>query len=86
MQIGTPTLVIFFQCPQDTARHRYLNRKLPDRLLDDEKMFVQRFEEFNIENPDIVLYYQSAGTLEMVREHNYHVSGNLLTDLDRFER
>lgn len=74
LQIGTPALVIFFQCPQETARQRYLSRKLPDRLLDDEKMFVKRFEQFDRENPDILHYYQSAGTLEVVCEHTYRVA------------
>lgn len=69
LQVGTPTLVIFFQCPQEKARQRYLSRKLPGRLLDDEKMFAKRFEEFERENPDILHFYQVAGTLEVVCKH-----------------
>lgn len=74
LQIGTPSLVISFQCPQETARQRYMSRKLPDRLLDDERMFVKRLEQFDRENPEILHYYQSAGILETVCEHTYRVT------------
>ncbi|KAL9118829.1 MAG: hypothetical protein Q9187_004620 [Circinaria calcarea] len=86
-QIGSPTLVILFQCPKDIAQQRYLSRRLPDRLLDNEEMFKKRFEEFDKENSNIVDYYRSAGTLEEVASvpTTYQIV-SILTSLDRFKQ
>lgn len=65
-QILAPALVISLQCPKDAARQRYLNRRLPGRLHDDKEMFEKRFEEFEVENANIIYYYRSKGILEEV--------------------
>lgn len=65
-QIGVPALVISFNCPKETAKQRFLSRKLPDRLHDDDAMFEKRFAEFEREEGEIVQYYRSQGQLEEV--------------------
>lgn len=58
--------MISFNCPKEIAKQRFLSRKLPDRLQDDDVMFEKRFAEFERENGEIVQYYRSQGTLEEV--------------------
>lgn len=58
--------MISFNCPKETAKQRFLSRKLPDRLHDDDMMFERRFAEFEREEGEIVQYYRSQGKLEEV--------------------
>lgn len=58
--------MISFNCPKETAKQRFLSRKLPDRLHDDDVMFEKRFAEFEREEGEIVQYYRSQGKLEEV--------------------
>jgi adenylate kinase family enzyme len=66
-QIRSPDLAISLHCPEDIARQRYLSRKLPGRLLDDQTLFEKRFQEFERENPRIVQHFHAAGNLIEVR-------------------
>ena len=66
LQIGSPVLVIFIQCPRETARQRFLSRRLPDRVDDDATLFEKRFDEFDKMNPTIVNHYRAGGILEEV--------------------
>lgn len=59
--------MISFNCPKEIAKERFLSRKLPDRLHDDDVMFEKRFAEFERENGEIVQYYRSQGKLEEVK-------------------
>lgn len=60
--------MISFNCPKEIAKQRFLSRKLPDRLHDDDVMFEKRFAEFERENGEIVQYYRSQGKLEEVNK------------------
>lgn len=70
-QIGVPALVISFNCPKETAKQRFLSRKLPDRLHDDDVMFEKRFAEFEREEGEILQYYRSQGRLEEVNSPSF---------------
>lgn len=56
-------LVLFFNCPKQIAKQRYLTRKLKGRESDDETLFEKRYEEYVRENEDIVCYYRQLGIL-----------------------
>jgi len=58
-----PILVLFFNCPKEIAKQRYLTRSLEGREADNEVMFEKRYEEYVQENKDIVREYQERGLL-----------------------
>lgn len=58
--------MVSFNCPKETAKQRFLSRKLPDRLHDDDAIFEKRFAKFEREEGVIVQYYRSQGKLEEV--------------------
>lgn len=59
-------MVILFKCPKETAKQRYLTRKLPGRLDDDEVMFEKRFTEFERKNPSIMDFFKWEADVEEV--------------------
>lgn len=70
-QIGVPVLVVSFNYPKETAKQRYLSRKLSDRQHDDDVRFEKRFAEFEREEGEIVQYYRSQGKLEEVNSPSF---------------
>jgi len=58
-----PILVLFFNCPKEIAKQRYLTRRLKGREADDEAMFEKRYAEYVRENEDILREYQGRGLL-----------------------
>ncbi|MCJ1286341.1 cytidine monophosphate (UMP-CMP) kinase 1, cytosolic [Xylographa opegraphella] len=58
-----PMLVIHVQCPRDVALNRYLSRKLPGRLDDDEELFHRRYHHYLRHNDDISAHYRAMGVL-----------------------
>lgn len=69
-QLGSPTLVLFFSCPEQIALDRFLTRRLAGRETDDHAMFTKRFQEFEKLNPEIVEHYRAQGILlEVVLAH-----------------
>jgi adenylate kinase family enzyme len=67
LQIGNPLLVLFFDCPKDTAQRRFLTRRLAGREGDDERTFQKRYQEFTKLNPEIAEMYRRRGILLEVR-------------------
>lgn len=61
--VAEPILVLFFNCPKETAKQRYLTRNLEGREADDEAMFEKRYEEYVQENEEIVREYRERGLL-----------------------
>ncbi|KAF1842324.1 P-loop containing nucleoside triphosphate hydrolase protein, partial [Cucurbitaria berberidis CBS 394.84] len=61
--LGSPILVMLFDCPEELALERFLARKLAGREKDDEQMFKKRYQEFNVSNPSIVDHYREKGLL-----------------------
>ena len=57
MQIGLPTMVLWFDCPRETAEARFLNRRREGG--DDRVMFAKRYAEFEANNPLIANRYAS---------------------------
>ena len=55
---------MFCACPEKIVRERYLARKLPGRLDDDEALFDRRYKELN---PEVVEYFRREGKLLEVR-------------------
>ena len=85
LQIQKFELVIYLQCGRDITRQRFLNRKLPGRVhQDDEAMFNKRFKEHEEETPAILQHYDSVGVLVNVRL-NGGGQASLLTLKGRFE-
>ncbi|PVH91016.1 P-loop containing nucleoside triphosphate hydrolase protein, partial [Periconia macrospinosa] len=76
--IGSPVLVLFFDCPEEVAKKRFLTRKLVGREADDDWTFRKRYQEFTKLNPSIVEYYRTRGVLLAVGRTNYTV--NLYSD------
>lgn len=56
-------LVLFFNCPKEIAKQRYLTRNLEGREADDEAMFEKRYEEYVQENEGIVREYRERELL-----------------------
>ena len=54
---------MFFTCPKEIAKQRYLTRNLEGREADDEAMFEKRYEEYVQENEGIVREYRERGLL-----------------------
>ncbi|PYI35252.1 P-loop containing nucleoside triphosphate hydrolase protein [Aspergillus indologenus CBS 114.80] len=63
--IGSPELVLFFDCPGALARQRFLTRQLPGRV-DDGSIFDTRYQQYCAENTRIVAYYERRGVLVKV--------------------
>jgi len=61
--VAEPILVLFFNCPKEIAKQRYLTRNLEGREADDEAMFEKRYKEYVQENEEIVREYQERGLL-----------------------
>ena len=59
--------VVFCDCPKSIAKERYLSRKLPGRLEDDEALFNTRYQEYEELNPEVVEHFKRKGTLLEVR-------------------
>lgn len=62
LEILQPDLVLFFDCPGEIARKRYLSRGLPGRDVD-VRIFERRFEEFERLNGDVVEGFEKRGIL-----------------------
>ncbi|MCJ1434949.1 hypothetical protein MMC27_004319 [Xylographa pallens] len=62
-EIIKPMLVIHVQCPRDVALNRYLSRKLPGRLDDDEKLFHRRYLHYLRHNDEILAHYRAMDIL-----------------------
>ncbi|KFY03038.1 hypothetical protein V490_00332 [Pseudogymnoascus sp. VKM F-3557] len=62
-QFAKPELVLFFNCPKEVARQRYLTRNLEGRETDDEAMFEKRYQEYVQENEPIISQYAGKGLL-----------------------
>ncbi|OBT71263.1 hypothetical protein VF21_09929 [Pseudogymnoascus sp. 05NY08] len=62
-QFAKPELVLFFNCPKEVARQRYLTRNLEGRETDDEAMFEKRYQEYVKENGAIISQYAGRGLL-----------------------
>lgn len=60
-----PDLVLFFDCPGEIARKRYLSRGLPGRDVD-VRIFERRFEEFERLNGEVVEEFEKRGILVRV--------------------
>ena len=58
---------MFCDCPEKTVKERYLARKLPGRLEDDEALFDRRYKEYKELNPEVVEYFRREGKLLEVR-------------------
>ncbi|KAG9194912.1 UMP-CMP kinase [Alternaria panax] len=61
--IGSPALVLFFNCREEVAKNRFLTRKLPGRERDDAVIFQKRYDEFAMENSKILKMYQERDLL-----------------------
>ena len=60
-------IVVFCDCPEKIAKERYLTRKLPGRLEDDEALFDKRYTEYKELNSEVVEYLRREGKLLEVR-------------------
>ncbi|PYI02591.1 P-loop containing nucleoside triphosphate hydrolase protein [Aspergillus sclerotiicarbonarius CBS 121057] len=60
--IGSPDLVLFFNCPGKIAKERFLTRKISGRV-DDGETFDKRYRQYVEENARIVEYYRNRGLL-----------------------
>jgi adenylate kinase family enzyme len=60
-------IVVFCDCPEKIVKERYLTRKLPGRLEDDEALFDRRYKEYKELNPEVVEYFRREGKLLEVR-------------------
>jgi adenylate kinase family enzyme len=58
---------VSFNCPGKITKERYLTRKLPGRLEDDEALFDKRYKEYSDLNPEVVEYFRREGKLLEVR-------------------
>ncbi|PGH00003.1 hypothetical protein AJ80_09240 [Polytolypa hystricis UAMH7299] len=56
-------IVVFCDCPRDIIKHRYLSRRLPGRLEDDEALFDERYAEYEKLNPEVVDWFKQERTL-----------------------
>jgi len=65
-----PILVLFFNCPKEIAKQRYLTRSLEGREADDEAMFEKRYKEYVQENEEIAREYRERGLLVEVDTGN----------------
>ncbi|PLB47672.1 P-loop containing nucleoside triphosphate hydrolase protein [Aspergillus steynii IBT 23096] len=63
--VGSPDLVLFFDCPEGLAKHRFLTRHLPGRS-DDIDTFNARYTHYVRQNVQIVAHYQEKGLLVTV--------------------
>ncbi|KAH8803479.1 P-loop containing nucleoside triphosphate hydrolase protein [Xylogone sp. PMI_703] len=61
--IGEPILVLYFNCPKEIAKQRYLTRNLKGREADDEPMFEKRCAEYMGRNKDIISGYRERRLL-----------------------
>ncbi|OCL04021.1 P-loop containing nucleoside triphosphate hydrolase protein, partial [Glonium stellatum] len=69
--IGSPALVLFFDCPEHIAEKRFLSRRLAGREADDDQTFKKRYREFSELNLSIVENYHAKGILLKVSLVNY---------------
>lgn len=58
---------MFCDCPEKITKERYLTRKLPGRLEDDEALFDKRYKEYEELNPEVVECFWRQGKLLEVR-------------------
>ena len=58
---------MFCDCPEKIAKERYLTRRLPGRLEDDEALFDRRYKEYQELNPEVLEYFRREGKLFEVR-------------------
>lgn len=56
-QFAEPILVLFFNCPKEIAKERYLTHNLEGREADNEAMFEKWYKEYIEENKEIVYKY-----------------------------
>ena len=61
---------MFCDCPENIAKERYLTRKLPGRLEDDEALFDKRYGEYKKLNPEVAEYFRREGMMLEVRQGN----------------
>jgi adenylate kinase family enzyme len=57
---------LFFNCPEEIAKERYLTRKLAGRENDTIDLFMKRHREFEALNAPVVKEYQKRGILLIV--------------------
>lgn len=62
-----PDLVLFFDCPGEIARKRYLSRGIPGRDVD-VRIFERRLEEFERLNGEVVEEFEKRGILIRVSQ------------------
>ncbi|KAN0098375.1 P-loop containing nucleoside triphosphate hydrolase protein [Hyaloscypha variabilis] len=62
-KVTEPILVLFFNCPKEIAKQRYLTRKLEGREADDEAKFEKRYDKYLQDNTDLVREYRERGLL-----------------------
>jgi adenylate kinase family enzyme len=84
MQIGNPTLVLFFHCPEEEAERRFLSRKLTGRESDDTQLFKKRYQEFSKQNRSILDYYRTRGILieASSSRHSNHTASTDILEID----
>jgi adenylate kinase family enzyme len=58
---------VSFDCPEKVIKKRYITRKLPGRLEDDEALFDRRYKEYKGLNPEVAEYFRREGKLLEVR-------------------
>ncbi|KAK2745550.1 cytidine monophosphate (UMP-CMP) kinase 1, cytosolic [Myotisia sp. PD_48] len=56
-------LAVFCDCPKAMVKMRYINRKLPGRLEDDEALFNARYREYEELNPAVIDYFRNEDML-----------------------
>ncbi|ENI03076.1 hypothetical protein COCC4DRAFT_143928, partial [Bipolaris maydis ATCC 48331] len=66
-KIGSPALVLFFNCREEVAKNRFLTRKLLGREADNAVVFQKRYDEFTAENSKVIKMYQERNLLIEVR-------------------
>ncbi|KAH8722380.1 P-loop containing nucleoside triphosphate hydrolase protein [Phaeosphaeriaceae sp. PMI808] len=89
--IGSPVLVLHFDCPEHLAQERFLTRKLAGRETDDEQLFQKRYKEFSASNPIIIKHYQTRDLVLGIdtsgkTEVSYQKLMNALRDTKNWER
>ncbi|PWY65673.1 P-loop containing nucleoside triphosphate hydrolase protein, partial [Aspergillus sclerotioniger CBS 115572] len=60
--IGSPDLVLFFNCPREVAKERFRTRNIPGRV-DDGETFDQRYSHYVAENERVLGHYGRRGLL-----------------------
>ncbi|EMD86680.1 hypothetical protein COCHEDRAFT_1023889 [Bipolaris maydis C5] len=86
-KIGSPALVLFFNCREEVAKNRFLTRKLLGREADNAVVFQKRYDEFTAENSKVIKMYQERNLLIEIdtngeTDFSYTTLSNRLHDTD----